>query len=165
MSVEHLKVSAASSAGAVLIVEDDEEMRSLIVSLVHSLGFKNVTPLGKLEPALRQLEYQIFSMAIIDLNLGEQDGVSLIKAIRENPRHDVNGMPVLVASTSSTTSRIRESIEAGADGFLSKPFSIANLKRQIEFAWTKAAARPANLARQISQPPSQALSSDTLDIE
>ncbi len=165
MSVGSTKGSATACAGAVLIVEDDDEMRSLLVSLVQALGFKNVTPLGRLEPALRQLEYQVFSMAIVDLNLGDQDGVSLIAAIRKNPRPETCGIPVLVASTASTGSRIRDSIQAGADAFLSKPFSIANLKRQIDFACTKAATRPANSTSRTSQPRSHNSTQDVFELD
>jgi len=132
---------AETLVAAALIVEDDDEMRALLKSLVLDLGYKQVFGVGRLEPALERLEYDAFSLAIVDLNLGDQDGVSLISAMRCNPRACVNAMPVLVASTAATGHRIQSALLAGADGFLCKPFSIANLKRQIRFAGTKAQAR------------------------
>lgn len=124
-----------------LIVEDDEEMRALLKSLLIDLGYKQTFGVGRLEPALERLKYDSFSLAIVDLNLGEQDGVALIAAIRSSPHLSTSMMPILVASTAVTGQRIQSALRAGADAFLSKPFSVANLKRQIRFACAKAQAR------------------------
>lgn len=131
----------------VLIVEDDEGMRALLKSLVLDLGYKQVFDVGRPELALERLEYDSFSLAIVDLNLGEQDGASLISAIRSNPRDCVSGMPILVASTAATSHRIHAALLAGADGFLCKPFSVTNLKRQVRFADSKAQARSRRCSR------------------
>ena len=135
------QMSGEVVATTALIVEDDEGMRALLKSLVLDLGYTQVFGVGRLEPALERLEYDSFSLAIVDLNLGAQDGVSLISAIRANPRLCVSAMPVLVASTAATGQRIQAALLAGADGFLCKPFTVANLQRQIRFAQAKAQAR------------------------
>lgn len=146
MPPKHAAAPNEAQLASAIIVEDDEEMRALLRSLVLQLGFKQIAGFARPEPAMDRLEYDAFGLGIVDLNLGDRDGVSLIQAIRSNPRACVNSMPVLVASTASTGDRIQSAISAGADGFLSKPFSITNLKRQIQFAHTKAEARLARFA-------------------
>jgi two-component system chemotaxis response regulator CheY len=123
------------------IVEDDEEMRSLIKSLVLQLGFKRVEAFARLEPAAERLEYDAFGLGIVGLNVGDQNGASLIATIRSNPRACVSMMPILVAASSVTGERIQSAIQAGADSFLCKPFSVSSLKRQIQRARTTADAR------------------------
>ena len=126
---------------AAFIVEDDEEMRSLMKSLVLQLGFNRVAAFARLEAAAERLEYDAFGLGIVGLNFGDLDGASLIATIRSNPRVCVNMMPILVAASSVTSERIQSAIQAGADSFLCKPFSVASLKRQIQLARTKADAR------------------------
>lgn len=131
-----------------LIVEDDTYLRTLLTSILLQLGFNQVVGYGQIEPAMERLEYDAFDLGIIDLNLGGRDGVSLIAKVRSSTRVCVNAMPILVASTAATGDRINSAISAGADGFLCKPFSITNLRRQIQFVHMKADARRAAFAQE-----------------
>lgn len=140
----HAGASNEAQLSTALIVEDDAGMRALLTSLTLQLGFRQVAGFSRPEPAMERLEYDAFGLAIIDLNLGDRDGALLIAQVRSNPRVCVNAMPVLVASTAATCDRIHSAISAGADGFLCKPFSIGNLKRQVQFAHAKADARLAH---------------------
>lgn len=151
-----------SATATALIVEDDEQMCALLKSLAINIGYKQVFAVRRMEPAFQRLEYGSFSIAIIDLNLGAQDGVSLISAIRSNPRRCVSAMPVLVASTAATGQRIQAALLAGADGFLCKPFTISNLQRQIRFSHTKAQSRLNRLSDHPPTPP--ALAQPVLDV-
>ena len=141
-----ITIPANVRSGSVMIVEDDEDMRALLKSLLHSFLFRETIGFSQLDDAVDSLEYGEFSLAIVDLNLGDRDGVSLISEIRASPRPCISSMPILVASTASTNERIAAAVRAGADAFLCKPFSVANLRRQINFACSKSAARQLKMA-------------------
>ena len=158
-------ISAEVRAGPVLIVEDDEYVRALLKSLMHTLCFRETVGVSGYDEALRRLEYTPFSMAIVDLNLGERDGMSLISEIRSNPRASIQTMPVLVASTASSSSRILACVEAGADAFLCKPFSIMSLKRQLAVACEKADNRSAAQPRTPLRFDAPRLSSEFLELD
>ena len=131
----------------VLIVEDDALMRALLASLVLELGFQSAASFAGSEAALERLEYNSFGLGIVDLNLGKQLGEALIASIRSHPRAVIRSIPILAASTAGTGARVRSAVLAGADGFLRKPFSIANLKRQIHVAVARSALRTASAPR------------------
>lgn len=147
MPLSHTAAMSGLQRGTVFIVEDDALMRALLTSLALELGFQSAASFAGSEAALERLEYDSFGLGIVDLNLGQQLGEALIASIRSHPRATIHSMPILVASTAGTGARVRSAMLAGADAFLRKPFSIANLTRQIDFAIARAAKRNASAPR------------------
>lgn len=139
-------------------------MRALLKSLAASLGCRQITDVGSLDRAYEQLEHHTFALGIIDLQLGQSDGVNLIKAFRSSPRAEVRATPLLAASTRSSDERIRVAVAAGADAFLSKPFSILNLQRQILFARVKADER-LKKTQDLTRPHASGSTADRFEID
>lgn len=125
---------SASSEYGVLVVEDLDSPRDIIVRYVESLGFTNVEGAFSAEDALKKLLAQknrYFSV-ITDLQMPVEDGVSLIKKIRSN--EDLSPIPVIVLTAHATGEKLVESLAAGATGFLVKPPQKKKLKLELDKA-------------------------------
>ena len=81
------------------------------------------------EDALRILEKQNISLIITDIMMPGKDGIELIKEIKQNKF--LRYIPLIVISAKITDSQQEEGIVAGADVYLTKPFSISLLKSHI----------------------------------
>jgi two-component system, OmpR family, response regulator len=110
----------------VLVVEDDD---MLATRLCEYLGARamTATPVDTLASARQLLKRHQFDAVVLDLNLGEHDGLALARELAEN-----GGPPVVIAS-----SRIDESdrvlgLELGADDYLVKPYSFRELLARIK---------------------------------
>ena len=110
----------------VLIVEDDEMLATRLSEYLTARGMA-ATPVETLMSARQMLKRHQFDVVVLDLNLGEHDGLTLARELAENA-----GPPVVIAS-----SRIDESdrvlgLELGADDYLVKPYSFRELLARIK---------------------------------
>lgn len=131
-------------AETALIVEDDEHMRALLASMVRELGFTHIVCASVVAQARQALACNDIGLALVDLCLGAEDGCDLIQFIR-NTERDRARLPIVVVSHAATQSRILAALDAGADGFIAKPLSIATFQRQVALARSKSARSKARL--------------------
>jgi signal transduction histidine kinase/CheY-like chemotaxis protein len=135
----------------VLIVDDQEENRALLVSLLVPLGLEAEQARDGQE-ALELLDAGDFDLVLLDLVMPRLDGFELLDAIRTDPRRE--GLPAIAISASVSPRQRAVAEEAGADAFLPKPVDLDDLLeligRLLELKWqvrpapTRAAsARPA----------------------
>lgn len=110
----------------VLIVEDDTSLSSTICDTLESAGYR-VTPAKNGIDALQKLEQHPFGMVISDVQMNQMDGLTLLNRIKaEQP-----DLPVLLITAYGTIERAIEAIQAGAVGYLVKPFEADTLVRQV----------------------------------
>jgi CheY-like chemotaxis protein len=108
-----------SSPYKVLIVDDEESIRSLIVTLLTKEGHSCTTAIDGGE-VLNKLNSDRFDAVITDIIIGVMDGLTLTKEILGTyPR-----LPVMVMTGYIDDYSAEEAIEAGAQEFIKKPFSI-----------------------------------------
>ena len=112
----------------VLIVEDDTQIRRFVSTAletegmeVHetSTGRQGLTETGRLKPDL----------LILDLGLPDMDGVEVVKQLRER-----SALPIIVLSARSLESAKIATLDAGADDYLTKPFSVGELLARVRAA-------------------------------
>jgi len=65
-------------------------------------------------------EHKDFAMILLDINMTDLDGISICRTLKEKPEY--SAIPILMVSASMQESKKRMSLEAGAMGFLEKPF-------------------------------------------
>ena len=112
-------VSERGQPMRVLIVEDDQTMRNLVVNYLEEHDIEAVSAFGH-DEVTRMLAGDAPSLVILDLRLGQEDGLDLLREIRS--RSDV---PVII-----TTGHRRDEIdrvvglELGADDYITKPFGL-----------------------------------------
>lgn len=112
-----------------LVVDDSASMRQVIRDLLHELGFPAVDEAADGAAALSLFRANAYDVVITDWYMPRKTGIELLRAIRQGPLRP--GTPVLVLTGHVTTSRVVEAIEAGANGFVAKPFVAPSLCEKV----------------------------------
>ena len=116
-------------AGKILIVDDDQNLLEVMKMRLESLNYEVTIVLRENEAREAVLE-NIFDIAIIDLQLAEQDGISLMEEL-----HFINPeMPVIILTAHGSIESAVEAMKKGAYNYLTKPFDARELGLQIERA-------------------------------
>ena len=118
-------------ARAVLLVDDDELVRAHLTELVRAAGFE-VHSAADGSAALAFLEQHFTPIVITDLNMPAMDGLALCRAIRQQPWPGY--VYVLLLTVHDGESDILAGLEAGADDYLSKRSSAAQLVARLHTA-------------------------------
>ena len=126
--------SAACSAAAlhVLIAEDDPVNQVVVHAMLTELGASCVVTANGRE-ALECLAKQRFDLVLMDMQMPEMDGLSATRALRAIESADplARRVPVIAMTASAPEDRPALRCESGMDGFLSKPFGMAELRRML----------------------------------
>jgi CheY-like chemotaxis protein len=109
-----------SSNYQVLVVDDEEPMRKLIVTLLSQKGHQCVTVSNGLE-ALDKIRENKFDAVIADIVMPEMDGVALTKELLKH----YQSLPVMIMTGYTDEYSAETAISSGAREFINKPFSIA----------------------------------------
>lgn len=112
----------------ILAVDDSASMREMVRLALTGAGFE-VTQATDGHQALDIARKSVFDLVLSDVNMPEMDGIELIRALRAeaNYRHT----PILMLTTEASLDRKREGKEAGATGWIVKPFNPEQLLATI----------------------------------
>ena len=118
-----------------LVVNDVGHMRHVIVSLLRELGYIKVSEAEDGEMALRSFKLARsvgapINFVITDCAMPFMDGLSLIRSIRSKP--EMHELPILMVTGEATRHNILAAAEAGADGYIVRPFKAAILRAKID---------------------------------
>ena len=112
----------------ILVVEDDPSVRNLITTTLKSNNYAYITaPTG--EAAIAAATTQQPDIVFLDLGLPDLDGVEVIKRIRSWSQ-----IPIIVISARSEDADKVAALDAGADDYLTKPFSVTELLARLRVA-------------------------------
>ena len=109
----------------VLVVEDDREIRAMMQSSLSVEGFDVQTAVS-LSEARALLKHSRPDVIVLDLGLPDGDGVELVHELRKQ-----HSTPVLVVSARHQEAQKIALLDAGADDYLTKPFSVGELLARI----------------------------------
>ena len=112
----------------VLVVEDDREIRSLLHSSLGVEGFEVQTAVSVSEAAA-MLQHSLPDLVLLDLGLPDGDGIDLVRQVRRQ-----HSLPLLVVSARHQEAEKVKLLDAGADDYLTKPFSVSELLARIRVA-------------------------------
>jgi DNA-binding response OmpR family regulator len=112
-----------------LVADDDPDILFLVSTRVEQLGFEVVTaPDG--EEALELLRARTPDLCVLDVRMPRLDGHQVVRALREDPA--TAGIPVLLLSAGAEQASVTRGLEAGADGYLRKPFKPDELRAAVD---------------------------------
>ena len=109
----------------ILVVEDDPPIRNLIATTLKTHEYKYLLAKNGEEAILQASSYAP-DVVFLDLGLPDIDGIEIIKRIRE-----WSNMPIIVISARSEDEDKIEALDAGADDYLTKPFSVEELLARL----------------------------------
>jgi len=119
----------ASAKARVLIVDDSSLVRLYYRSALEKAGFEVEQAINGIEAMERTLS-QPFDLVIVDVNMPRMDGFTFVRALRRVAT-DVASTPALMISTEAETRDIAAARAAGANFYLVKPVSEAELVRHV----------------------------------
>jgi two-component system chemotaxis response regulator CheY len=113
----------------ILVVDDSSLVRLYYRNALEAAGFNVEQAINGIE-AMEKVLAHAFDLVIVDVNMPRMDGLSFMRALRRGPP-DVATIPALIISTESGQQDIADSRNAGANFYLVKPVSDADLVRHV----------------------------------
>jgi two-component system chemotaxis response regulator CheY len=116
----------------ILIVDDSPAMQGIIARVIHLCGLAvdKVLKASNGSAALSVLENHPVDLIVTDINMPQSSGEDLVRHLARHER--LRSIPVIVVSTDSTDSRVKQMMGLGAKAYLPKPFTAEQLKSTIE---------------------------------
>jgi two-component system, chemotaxis family, chemotaxis protein CheY len=113
----------------ILVVDDFSTMRRIVRNLLKELGYTNIDEAEDGVVAMTKLKAGDFDFVVSDINMPNMNGFELLRAMRAEPA--LKGIPVLVVSAEAKKEDIVNAAQAGANGYIVKPFTKATLEEKL----------------------------------
>lgn len=123
----------------IYIVEDDESIRVLLAAALRAAGFEPREFPGAAE-ALDALAEALPAAVLMDIMMQGIDGITALKLIRQNP--ETAALPVMMLTAKDTEGDKVLGLDAGADDYMTKPFSVLELCARVRALVRRTASRP-----------------------
>ncbi|QEC74761.1 response regulator [Mucilaginibacter ginsenosidivorax] len=111
----------------ILICDDDEGILDMLELVLEETGYR-IIPVNNSLHIYEEIEKQHPDLILLDLWMPVLSGDQVLRTLRKNP--DTKGLPVIVISASREGEKIAN--EAGANGFLAKPFDVDILVNRVQ---------------------------------
>ncbi len=118
-----------------LVVDDFSTMRRIVRNLLKELGFSNVEEAEDGVVALQMLAAGDFDFVVSDWNMPNMDGLELLKRVRADDR--LKALPVLMITAEAKKENIIAAAQAGASGYIVKPFTASTLDEKLSKIFQK----------------------------
>lgn len=118
-----------------LVVDDFSTMRRIVHNLLKELGYSNVDEAEDGAMALSKLRNESFDFVISDWNMPNMDGLEMLKQIRADA--GLGKLPVLMVTAEAKKENIIAAAQAGASGYVVKPFTAATLDEKLQKIFEK----------------------------
>ena len=113
-----------------LVVDDFATMRRILRNLLKELGFNNVDEAEDGVAAMQKLRSQPFDFVVSDWNMPNMTGIDLLRSIRADQQ--LTHLPVLMVTAEAKKENIIAAAQAGASGYVVKPFTAATLDEKLK---------------------------------
>jgi len=114
----------------ILVVDDFSTMRRIVRNLLKELGFSNVQEAEDGVEALKKLRAESFDFVVSDWNMPNMTGIDLLREIRKDDA--LKHLPVLMVTAEAKRENIVEAAQAGASGYVVKPFTATTLDEKLQ---------------------------------
>jgi DNA-binding response OmpR family regulator len=121
----HSGIAAQQAQGLILIVEDDDRLRSALLLALRDEGFA-AEGVADAESCLRRLSEIDPDLILVDIMLPAASGLDLCRTIRQT-----SNIPIIVVTARDDSHDVVAGLEAGADDYVTKPFVLKELAARI----------------------------------
>jgi len=122
----------------IFIVEDDENIRELVIYALNSNGFE-VVGFEQGGEFFSRLKTDLPDLILLDIMLPDQDGINILKKIKNN--ESTKTVPVIMLTAKGSEYDKVKGLDLGADDYITKPFSILELISRIKAVLRRGAAK------------------------
>ncbi len=137
---------SVSTTRTILVVDDDAKIVGLVRTYLEREGYRVVEARDG-RSALASIALEAPSLVVLDMMLPEVDGLAVIRAVRRTDR-----TPIVVLSARATTDDRIEGLREGADDYLPKPFSPAELVVRVRRVLERSGDAAGAVARRTREP-------------
>jgi DNA-binding response OmpR family regulator len=113
----------------VLVADDEDDIRALVGVAVRRAGCDLVASVADGEAALASARAELPDLVVLDVSMPGRTGLEVCAALRNAPA--TAGIRVLLLSAGASAGDVARGLAAGADAYLPKPFSVADLVREV----------------------------------
>ena len=121
----------------ILVVDDFPTMRRIVRNLLKELEFVNVYEAEDGAVGLEKIKTGNYGFVVSDWNMPNMDGLAMLLAIRADPQ--LAKLPVLMVTAEAKKENIIAAAQAGANGYVVKPFTAVTLEEKITKIFEKIA--------------------------
>ena len=116
----------------IMLVEDNQHMRSIVTAILKGSGIRNVRESRDGAEALDMLRQYPADIALVDFNMHPIDGVEFTKMLRNAPDSSNPYLPIVMITGHSERSRVIEARDAGVNEFVVKPLTARALLSRLD---------------------------------
>ncbi len=116
---------------SILIVEDNENMKKLMVSILNNLGFNKVSGAENGKVAWDMIQVDDYGLVMTDLMMPEMDGLELLQQIRTS-NGSIKNTPVLMITASDQKSDVMQAVKWKINGYIVKPFNVKTILSKVQ---------------------------------
>jgi two-component system chemotaxis response regulator CheY len=116
----------------VLVVDDSPTMTTIISKLVRDVGFTDIDQVNDGPAALNRLREKTYGLLLSDWDMRPMNGTELTQHVRNDPKN--SAIPIIMITAKVDAD---EAWLSGADGFLTKPFKVNDLREKIEEVFSR----------------------------
>ncbi|MDE7547804.1 response regulator [Acetobacter fabarum] len=120
----------AASQIKALIVDDQASIRQVLANSMAEIGFTNIAQRKDGKEALEYLDQNPTHLVISDFNMPVMDGLTLLRAVRSNPK--IQKVAFIILTGEASKDLVQEAVKAGVNNFLAKPYTVAKLREVLE---------------------------------
>jgi two-component system chemotaxis response regulator CheY len=120
----------------ILLVDDSRTIRNIQKNVLKQLGHTDVVEAEDGVQALVVFNDQTPDLVLVDWNMPNMDGITLIRKIREMNA----SVPLIMCTTEAHKSSVVEAVKAGVNNYIVKPFTVDSLGEKIEQTMAKVAS-------------------------
>jgi two-component system chemotaxis response regulator CheY len=115
----------------ILVIDDASTMRKIQKNILNQLGYDDVVEAENGEDAIHQMKAHDFAFDLIlcDWNMPKMNGIEFVRKIKSV--ENLKKIPIVMVTTEAEREKVIEAVQAGAKGYVVKPFTPDTLKAKI----------------------------------
>ncbi len=113
----------------ILVVDDFQTMRRIVINLLKQLGFTNTTEAVDGKNALEKVQGEPIDLIISDWNMPNMDGLTFLKHVRASEAH--KHIPFIMVTAEGKKENVIAAVQAGVNNYVVKPFNAATLREKL----------------------------------
>ena len=113
-----------------LVVDDSNTIRIILTAYLKKLGFDVTVAINGREALDRLHGMAKADIVLVDWNMPEMDGLSFVRAVRAE--NEYAALPLMMVTTNVELTNVAEALDAGANEYMMKPFTMDILRAKLE---------------------------------
>jgi two-component system cell cycle response regulator DivK len=118
-----------SSLQKILVVEDNQDNRELVVKVLKINGYQVIEAVDG-EEAIEKIKTENLDLILMDLFIPKIDGYEVTRRVKSD--RDLSSIPVIALTAHAMKGDMEDALAAGCDGYIPKPIDVQELPKQIE---------------------------------